>query len=150
MDATLNREHVGVGLIAPEHLGEVWERVAPWIRQAFDACPRLRPSLAAARSRLRRRRWGLLVGAIGDRLVTAVVLEFVELRGERILAVVAAGGERGETLRYTGPVLWRAIQFIARGLGADSIRVTGRLGWLRWIRGRGKVREVCVDYEVRG
>lgn len=149
MDAALNREHVGVGLILPEHVADVWPRVSVWIRRGLEACPHVRQSLAAARARLARRRYALLVGAVGSELVAAVVLEHVELRGERYLSIVAAGGERARALELVGPALWQAVEHIARGLGVDSVRVRGRPGWLRWIRGAGRLREVTVDYVVR-
>src|SRR5262249_5982441 len=141
--------HIAAGLIAPEQLARVWPTVAVWLRRSLEVCPSWHISLTTARARVARRRYGLLVGAVGDCIAGAVLLEHVELRGERLLTVVAAGGERGQALELTGPVLWDAIERIANGLGVDAIRVRGRPGWLRWIHGRGRLREVLIDYEVK-
>jgi hypothetical protein len=140
---------VGVGLILPEHIAKVWPTVAVWIRRGLAACPYVPISLAATRARLARRRYALLVAAVGEELVAAAVLEHVELRGTRYLTIIAAGGERARSLELAGPPLWQAIERIAKGLGVDSIRLRGRPGWLRWIRSSGRLREVTVDYVVR-
>lgn len=148
-DTVARGEHIGAGLVAPEHLRRIWPHVRHWIGAALEHyCGR--PQTARLLClRVRRRRYGLLVASSGARLVAAVVLEFFELRGERLLAVVAAGGAPG-SLELVGPMLWAEVQSIARALGADSVRVEGRRGWLRWIRAEGgRLRQVVIDFPVR-
>lgn len=145
----MNAEHIGLGLIAPEHLPWVWPRVRDWLAAALEHYEGKAMSSRAMRERIRRRRYGLLVGTRGERIVGAVVLEFGEQRGRRVLNLVAAGGERGRALELVGPTLWEGVRAVGRALGADCVRVEGRRGWLRWLGAeRARVRQVVADFPV--
>jgi hypothetical protein len=123
-------ENTNVYPVPLELLDHFWGRVAPLLQKAIErGAGEL--ELGDVYQRLQDRHMQLLVAVEGPTILAAFVTEVVQYPRKRALRVVLAGG--------TGAKKWKGalramLHTGARAVGAKSLEVLGRPGWVRFLR----------------
>jgi hypothetical protein len=115
-------------LVLPQHLEDIWPRMAPWIMQSLDG-DYLRPGVIQAMKADIARGANQLWGAHSEKegILAVAITEAIMIGGKRALVVRHMGGK--------GMKKWLdALAFIERWAMQQDIEVVeiwGRPGWIR-------------------
>jgi len=116
----------GITYIQPNQLDTVWDSVKVHIENALKHCNELH--LQDVKQSLESQKMGLVVITSEDKVVTSVVVEYVDYPQITALRVVALGGDKMEDWI---PALDQFLTMWGQEMSADRIEIMGRRGWVK-------------------
>jgi len=123
-------------LVEPKDLPVIWDRVAEFLGPACDASHG-QETLGTARQSLMKGVDGLFVVLDGEEIIGAVTYHVNEFdTGLRLLDIPLAGGVDMDS--QMGAVIGM-FQHLKQAFMCDRVRITGRKGWVRYMKQFGFV-----------
>ena len=118
-------------VVSPQELPKIWEQVAELLEPACDRSFK-QDTIQTLRKALMSGKDGLFVVLDGEDIIGAVTYTVTDYdTGLRLLDINYAGGVAMES--QTDVVL-KMLRHLQAGLMCDRIRITGRKGWIRYMK----------------
>jgi hypothetical protein len=135
-DGVAPRDTIRAAVVEPKDLPHIWDRVAELLGPACEASHG-QESLGTARQSLVRGTDGLFVVLDGDDIIGAVTYHVLDFEtGLRLLDIPLAGGIDMDS--QMGAVVGM-FNHLKSSFMCDRVRVTGRKGWIRYMKQFGFV-----------
>jgi hypothetical protein len=127
----MEEDHVKASVVEPKDLPPIWEEVSELLGPACDTSFG-QDTIRTLRASLMSGNEGLFVIEDGDQIIGAVTYEVVGYdTGLRVLAINYAGGVAMDSQM---PAVIDMFHALKRHFMCDRVRITGRKGWIRYMK----------------